>query len=147
MQYRCPLNSRILQLGRLLICVALFGMLDLHWVGLQSVAWMRMISAELQQQQENDGNAVAASEVFEIVVQNVAGSVKCDMCHAIAEEKSSEDQKEGELRNKLRIDLVPAARSSFVIHSSPPRRTGVAFSDERGTACPAEPLAPPPKAC
>ena len=144
MQCRRPLNFRILQLGRLLICVALFGMLDLHWVGLQSVAWMRMISAELQEQ-ENDGNAVAASDVFEIVVNNVAGSVKCDMCHAIAEEKSSEDQEESEFRNQLRIDLVPVGRSSVAVHPSSPRRIGVAFSDEHGAARPAEPLAPPPR--
>jgi hypothetical protein len=108
------------------------------------VAWVRMISADLLQQ-ESDGKKVAASDVFEIVVHNVAGSVKCEMCHAIAEEKSNEDQEEGEVRNQPRIDLVPAGRSSFAIHPSPPLRIGVAFCDERGAARPAEPLAPPPR--
>lgn len=144
MQGHGPLNSRILQLGRLITCVALFGMLDLHWVGLQSVAWVRMITADLQQQ-ESDGGEVAASDVFEIVVYNVAGSVKCDMCHAIADEKSSEDQDEGEVRNQPRIDLVPAGRSNFAVHPSPPCLIGVVSSDERGAARPAEPLAPPPR--
>jgi hypothetical protein len=141
---RSPLNLRILQLGRLLTCVALFGMLDLHWVGLQSVAWVRMINADLVHQQ-SDGRQVAARDVLEIVMHNVAGSATCDMCHAIAEEKSNEEQDEGEARNQARLDLVPVGRSSFAIHPSPPRRIDVAFSDERGAARPSEPLAPPPR--
>ena len=144
MHGRGPLQTHILQLGRLLTCVALFGMLDLHWVGLQSVAWVRMVSADLVEQ-KNDGRTVGAGDVFEIVVHNVSGSVKCDMCHAIAEEKSHEDQEESELRNQPRIDLVPAGRLSFAVYSAPFRRLGVISGDERGSARPAEPVAPPPR--
>lgn len=144
MESRASLKSRVLHIGRLLTCVALIGMLDLHWVGLQSVAWVRMISADLVQQ-ESDGKQVAASDVFESVVHNVAGTAKCEMCHAIAEEKSNEDQEEGELRNQARIDLVPAGRSTFAIHPSSPRRIAVAISDQRAAARPAEPLSPPPR--
>jgi len=137
------LNLRLFQLGRLLTCVALFGMFDLHWVGLQSVAWVKMISADLAQI-ESSADAEKVN-VLEVVVRNVSGEKPCNLCRAITEEQSSDDEHEREILSNQRVELVPADRCLLWLSPQDPGRLSFVSTDERSDSVRAKPLSPPPR--
>ena len=118
-------------------------MLELHWVSLQSVAWVRMISADLQQEESLSDPGT----VLDIVVRNVSGSLKCDLCLAISQERSDESEEEREARMNRRVELVPAEHQ--VVHLLPEegQRLAVHFGNEAAQARSVPPLLPPPRSC
>jgi len=125
--------------------VALFGMLDLHWVSLQSVAWMKMISADLAQV-ESSSNA-GKLNVLDVVVRNVSGKNPCDLCRAITEEQSSDSEQEREVRSSQRVELVPVESRLLWLHPRGPDRLNVVSTDEEGESRNSKPLSPPPRVC
>ena len=139
------LNLRLFQLGRLLTCVALFGMLELHWVSLQSVAWVKMIRSDLQQVESSpDTDKVS---VLDGVVRNVSGDNPCDLCRAITEEQSNERDQEREVRSSQRVEMVPAESRSLWLRPHGPERLNVVSADEQADSWRAKPASPPPRSC
>ena len=139
------LNLRLFKLGRLFIWLALFGMLDLHWVSLQSAAWVKMICSDLQQiEVAADGEKV---NVLDVVMRNVSGENPCDFCREITEEKSNDSEQEREARSNQRVELVPAESRSLWLRPRGPERLSVVSTSEQAASWRSKPLSPPPRAC
>jgi hypothetical protein len=86
-------------IGRAATILALCLSLGLHWLGLQSVAWTTMLVANARQ--------VPLSEA---VAKTFDGAHPCQLCHAVAEGKKSENKSEA-LPTIAKIDLICATRT------------------------------------
>lgn len=120
-------------------------MLELHWVSLQSVAWVKMISSDLQQV----GSSADAGRVnfLDVVVRNVSGAFQCDLCRTISEEQSNDREKERDVRSSQRVEMVPAEDRLLWLHPHGPDRLNVVSTDEDADSWHAKPVSPPPRAC
>lgn len=119
-------------------------MLGLHWAGLQSLAWFRMI--------QNDLEAMApdsAAELVKIVASNLGGEKPCPMCHAIMEESSGEREDgvpKGEVRPAGPLTLTALPAGGFALYPPAAQRLGVLVSRETDPAALFDcPPSPPPR--
>ena len=86
-------------IGRAATILALCLSLGLHWLGLQSVAWTRMLVTNARQ--------VPLSEV---VARTFDGAHPCALCHAVAKGEKSEKKSEV-LPAAAKIDLISTTRT------------------------------------
>jgi len=85
-------------LGRVATILALCLSLGFHWLALQSVAWTTMLVSNARR--------VPLSEA---VAKTFDGAHPCDLCHAVAEGKTSE-KKSQVIPTAAKIDLICVTR-------------------------------------
>jgi hypothetical protein len=96
----------MLRLGKILIAAALVLSIGLHWVVLQSVAWVGMAVTY----------TVETGSVAEGLSETLDGNHPCPLCHLVAKGKKAEDTKpeapapekqDKELKLTLALTLAP----------------------------------------
>jgi hypothetical protein len=118
-------------IGRTATIFALCLSLGLHWLALQSVAWTTMLV-------ENARHA----PLSEAVVKTFDGAHPCDLCHAVAAGKKSE-QKSEVVPLVLKMDLICPPATQIAPPSSVPYK--FASFIVRGGWLSHAPPAPPPR--
>ena len=96
----------IASLGRATTIFALCLSLGLHWLALQSVAWTAMFVANARH--------VPLSEA---VAHTFDGGHPCDLCHIVAEGKTSE-KKSDIFPLIVKLDLICTGRTVIVLPTS-----------------------------
>jgi hypothetical protein len=135
--------SFFFQIGRFLTFAALFGMFELHWVGLQSVAWVQMISSDLEQLDEARSEE---ADIMAILVENLSGKKPCDLCRAIMKEMAAEHEEQRDAGSNRRLELVPMDARICAIFPPESIRLPALSSDLRALSWRARPVSPPPQA-
>jgi hypothetical protein len=93
------------RIGPSITVFALCLSLGLHWLALQSVAWTTMLVVNARH-----------APLSEAVKKTFDGNHPCDLCHAVAEGKKSENKSEV-LPTIAKIDLICTTQT---IHCFPP---------------------------
>ena len=120
------------RLGRAAVICALCLSLGGQWLALQSVAWTTMLVKNAQR-----------LSLTEAMVKTFDGAHPCDLCHAVAAGKKSE-QKSSTLPTVAKVDLIcPARQAPLPARAVPYIYPSVVFeTDTRSSA----PPVPPPRA-
>jgi hypothetical protein len=92
-------------IGRAVTILALCLSLGFHWLALQSIAWTTMLVENARH-----------TPVYEAVARTFDGGHPCNLCHAVAEGKKSENRS-NLLPIVAKIDLICTA---YPTHLEPP---------------------------
>ena len=138
MNQRPARNGLIRKAGTIACLLAVLATLGGHWMALQSVAWVRMIS-----QYSRQGSLASA------LCKTFDGRHPCDLCRSIQHGRQQEQKEHQDLpsvRLGETVDLLCDLRQPSVPLPPLAATPAVPFVPDCHDALPAPPQAPPPRA-